>query len=176
MRSIRITRLRILPTKGVFSLAFAIGVGLLFGAFMAISDAYLFQAAVPTSQQELISSSTAAQRIVYFARGAIIDELEFRLILKTAMVWLLATFFGTPRRWFYWLAILTIALVAYPVSHLAYLATLNPTAWTVLRELALHGSAGVLWGYLYWRHGLIAAMAGHVSAHVSLEPLLAVSG
>lgn len=36
----------------------------------------------------------------------------------------------------------------------------------------LHGTAGILWGYLYWRHGLVSAITGHISAHLSLEPLL----
>ncbi|WP_316399143.1 hypothetical protein [Bradyrhizobium sp. 33ap4] len=38
--------------------------------------------------------------------------------------------------------------------------------------MALHGCGGLLWGYLYWRHGLAASIAGHVSAHLSLQPLL----
>ena len=42
------------------------------------------------------------------------------------------------------------------------------TVLTVVREIMLHGFAGILWGYLYWRYGLVAAMIGHISAHVSL--------
>jgi len=160
----------------LLSLAVAIGAGLLFGAFMAISDAYLFRAAVPASLQKLISHSTVVERIAYFTKAVLIDELVFRLVLMTVIVWLLVKFFGAPRGWFYWLAILVAALVANPVFHTAYLATLNVTALTVLRELVLHGAAGVLWGYLYWRHGLIAAIAGHVSAHISLEPLSTALG
>jgi hypothetical protein len=45
---------------------------------------------------------------------------------------------------------------------------------TVVREVALDGTAGVLWGYLYWRHGLGASIAGHLSAHLSLQPLLSL--
>jgi hypothetical protein len=63
--------------------------------------------------------------------------------------------------------------VAYPAFHLDYLQTLTPSALTVLREVMLHG-AGILWGYLYWRYGLVAAITGHISAHLSLEPLLSV--
>jgi hypothetical protein len=38
----------------------------------------------------------------------------------------------------------------------------------------LHGAAGILWGYLSWRLGQIAADVGHVSAHLSLQPLLSL--
>jgi hypothetical protein len=48
------------------------------------------------------------------------------------------------------------------------------TTLTVVREIILHEAAGILWGYLYWRHGLIVAIAGRISAHVSLEPLLSL--
>lgn len=43
------------------------------------------------------------------------------------------------------------------------------TPLLVARELALNGVAGVAFRCLYWRHGLEAAMAGHMSAHVILQ-------
>ena len=39
----------------------------------------------------------------------------------------------------------------------------------VVRALVLNGVAGVAFGYLYWRHGLEAAMLGHMSAHVVMQ-------
>jgi uncharacterized membrane protein YjjP (DUF1212 family) len=39
----------------------------------------------------------------------------------------------------------------------------------VARALALNGLAGVAFGYLYWKHGLEAAIAGHMSAHVVMQ-------
>ena len=43
------------------------------------------------------------------------------------------------------------------------------TPGLVVRALVLNGVAGAAFGYLYWRHGLEAAMAGHMSAHVVLQ-------
>jgi hypothetical protein len=156
---------------GLRSAVIAVVAGLLFGAYMVAADALVFHAVIPGSQAELLLVP-AAQRIVYFARGALIDELEFRLVLMTALVWLFVTLAGSQRQWCYWASILLAALVAYPLAHWAYLAALQPGALAIAREVSLHGAAGALWGYLYWRHGFVAAVLGHVSAHLTLEPLL----
>lgn len=31
---------------------------------------------------------------------------------------------------------------------------------------------GAVWGWLYWRHGFLAALAGHGLSHLLLDPLL----
>jgi hypothetical protein len=78
------------------------------------------------------------------------------------------------RAWCFWTAILVTALLVYPALHQAYLSALVRTPLTVLCEITLHGGAGILWGFLYWRHGLVSAIAGHIGAHISLEPLLSL--
>jgi hypothetical protein len=45
---------------------------------------------------------------------------------------------------------------------------------TLLREVTLHGAAGVLWGWIYWRYGWLSGLTGHLCAHLSLQPLLSV--
>lgn len=42
-------------------------------------------------------------------------------------------------------------------------------AAVVVRALVLNGIAGVAFEYLYWKHGLEAAMVGHMSAHLVLQ-------
>jgi hypothetical protein len=92
------------------------------------------------------------------------------LILLTAIAWILVSLAGL-RVWCFWAAIFLVALVAYPAFHITYLETLQPSTLVVLREILLHGAPGILWGYLYWQHGLLAAMVGHLGAHLSLESL-----
>ena len=139
---------------------------------MAAADALVFRSVIPAAQAELISSFSVVERIVYFVPMAAIDELEFRLIVMSAVAWVFVAVAGS-RAGSYWAAIVVVALVAYPALHPVYLASLAPFApLTISRELLLHGTAGVLWGYLYWRYGLLAAMTGHASAHLSLQPML----
>jgi hypothetical protein len=139
---------------------------------MALADAGPFHSVIPAAQTALHLRYPAMTRIAIFLPGVIFDEFVFRLILVSAIAWGLVTLAGM-HDWCFWTAIIFVALVAYPAFHLDYLQTLTPSALTVLREVMLHG-AGILWGYLYWRYGLVAAITGHISAHLSLEPLLSV--
>jgi hypothetical protein len=83
------------------------------------------------------------ERIAYFTPLAVLDELEFRLVLMSALVWILTAAAG-PRAWCFWAAILFTALLVYPALHQAYLSALEPTLLTVTREIMLHGFAGIL--------------------------------
>jgi hypothetical protein len=165
--------LRILPQGSMLPLGTAVAAGLVFGAYMALADALLFRDIIPVSQTALVSGFSALERIVGFAPLVLMDELEFRLVLVSALVWILGVIAG-KRVWCVPVAIGLSALVAYPALHHAYLASLSFTPLVISREILLHGAAGVLWGTLYWRYGLLAAIAGHMSAHVSLEPLLSL--
>ncbi len=162
----------ILPRQGLRSLAIALIAGLAFGLWMALADAALFAGAVPDVQRLMVAQMSTSERIMWFARGALVDEMIFRLIALTALAWCLALMSGLRGGALAWPAILLTALVVYPLGSWAYLSALEPGALTALRELALHGAAGVLWGWLYWRHGWLSGVTGHIAAHLSLQPLL----
>jgi hypothetical protein len=149
----------------------AAGVGLAVGAYMALADATIFRSVIPPSQTALLAGTTAAERIIAFLPFAVLDELVFRLVLMTALVWIF-TKLSDPRARRYWEAIVIVALIYLPL-HPGYLASLGPiTSMVATRELFLHVFVTALWGYLYWKHGLAASIAGHMAAHLSLQPLL----
>src|SRR5580693_3481625 len=81
--------LRILPHGGAHPLIMAIAAGLACGALMALSDAALFRSIIPSSQTALVTGYTTAARIAYFVPRAVVDEIEFRLLLMSAMILLL---------------------------------------------------------------------------------------
>ena len=161
-----------LPRRGWRSLALAAGLGLAFGTYMAVADRFLFSAGIPQVQQVSLAQIPLAERLLFHARGALLDELAYRLVALTAIACGVATLVRQPARNAVWAAILLTALVVYPLGNWSYFRTLDPSALTVLREMALHGGAGVLWGWLYWRHGWLSGLTGHVSAHLALQPLL----
>ncbi len=165
----------ILPRQGLRSLTLALGAGLAFGAYMALADSTLFAGVVPEVQRQMVAQMPTGDRIAFFARGALLDEVFYRLLGLTAIVWCLARVTLWRGGRLVWPAILLVAFVLYPVGNWAYFAALEPTALTALREVALHGAAGVLWGWLYWRHGWLSAVTGHVSAHLALQPLLSAA-
>jgi hypothetical protein len=68
-------------------------------------------------------------------------------------------------------AVLLMAAVAQGVilaPQLAMPADLTGLTYCALRYVA----PGVLWGWLLWRHGFVAALLGHTLTHPMLDPLL----
>jgi membrane protease YdiL (CAAX protease family) len=107
-------------------------------------------------------------RVLY---GGITEELLLRWGLMTALVWLTWRFLqrrhGPVGTGFFWLAIAASALV-FAAGHL-------PAAWFLLGVLdvpvvafviGVNTSFGLLFGYLYWHHGLESAMIAHAIAHL----------
>ena len=107
-------------------------------------------------------------RVLY---GGITEELLLRWGLMTAMVWLAWRFLqrrmGAPRTVYIWLAIVASALL-FGAGHLPAAALLigELTGETVLFVIGANTAFGVLFGYLFWRYGLEAAMIAHGTAHI----------
>jgi membrane protease YdiL (CAAX protease family) len=110
--------------------------------------------------------------------GGIGEELQLRLFLMTLIVWIMAKFAkSTPSDKTYWIAI-TIAALLFGAGHLPAAAQLWPlTSMVIVRTVVLNAAGGVVFGWLYWRRGLEAAMLGHFSADLVLHVLVpALSG
>ena len=161
---------------GTRSFRIAVIAGLAFGVWMAIADTWLFAGVVPRVQHEMLASMPAFSRIWHFATGSLSDEIWFRLIALTGIAWLIARGTGWRDGRAVWPAILLVAMVLYPLGTWGYFRALDWSGMTVAREVLLHGAAGTLWGWLYWRHGWLAGVTGHVCAHLALQPLLTVWG
>jgi len=108
--------------------------------------------------------------------GGVAEEVAMRLFLMTLLVWISwkvrAAPDGGPTAAGVWIAIVLVAAV-FGLGHLPVTAQImDVTPWVVVRALALNGVGGVLFGWLYWRHGLESAMAAHFSTDVALHVLL----
>ena len=76
---------------------------------------------------------------------------------------------GLPTAGAFWVAIVLVA-VLFGLGHLPATSVITPlTPMVVARALVLNGIAGIAFGYLYWKHGLEAAMIGHMSAHLVMQ-------
>jgi hypothetical protein len=146
-------------------------IGLAFGTYMALADAVLFRNHIPPGQIAIVANVAVWQRIAASFPVVLVDELVYRL----CMVSLLACIFvargrrAAPMASAFWLAIVATATI-YILLHLGIVTGGgNLTLPLAVREIALHVSAGSLWGYLFWRHGLPTAIVAHMSAHVSLQ-------
>jgi hypothetical protein len=136
-------------------------------------DALLFlpavgRAAAPGAHQPPIWAGALAS--LY---GGITEEILLRYGVMSLFAW----FFTRVMRGgaAYWAAIVMSA-VLFGLGHLPATAAVLPlNALVVARAIVLNGIGGVVFGWLYWRLGLEAAMVGHLSAdlvlHVGLEAL-----
>jgi len=108
--------------------------------------------------------------------GGINEELLLRLGLMSILVWLgrfvSKTEDGRPTLAVLWIANI-LAAVLFGLGHLPATAMLVPiTPLVVVRAIALNGLIGIAAGYLYFKHGLEAAMLSHFAADIVLHVLL----
>lgn len=155
---------------GLRSLGVALAAGLALGLWIAVADTWLFAAAVPASQHDLFEATPLAARLLTIALLVVRDEVVLRLFVLGGLVWLFGRRAGAAGQW---LAILLTALIAWPLLSRGYVASLDLSTLTIVREIILHGAAGILWGWLCLRHGWLAGLAGHFSAYFAMVPLLA---
>ncbi|OYW46508.1 MAG: hypothetical protein B7Z08_05535 [Sphingomonadales bacterium 32-68-7] len=150
----------------------ALAVGLAFGAWMAIADTTVFADAVPDTQRIAVAEFSPLERIVAVLPRVILDEIVLRLLCSTGLVALFIKVAGKQNPWSYVAPMILVATVAYPLRDYAYFASLEWSGLTLNREIGLHIMANLLWVWLYWRHGFLAAVTGHCAAHFALQPLL----
>lgn len=140
--------------------------GPLLTAELGDKAAALSQSSQPAAWQGLLASFY----------GGINEELLLRLGLMSILVWagrfVSKTEDGRPTLTVLWIANI-LAAVLFGLGHLPATATLFPiTPLVVLRAIALNGVIGVAAGYLYFKHGLEAAMLSHFTADIVLHVLL----
>lgn len=110
--------------------------------------------------------------------GGITEEILLRLFLMSFLVWLgrfvSRTAEGKPSGMVFWSANI-LAAVLFGLGHLPTTALLIPlTPLVITRAIVLNGLLGIIFGWLYWRHGLESAMISHFSADIVLHVLLAL--
>jgi Type II CAAX prenyl endopeptidase Rce1-like len=110
--------------------------------------------------------------------GGIDEELLLRLGLMSILVWLGSfvskTEEGSPTLAVLWSANI-LAAVLFGLGHLPATAALFPLSpLVILRAVTLNGLLGIAFGYLYFKHGLEAAMLSHFTADIVLHVLLAL--
>ena len=110
--------------------------------------------------------------------GGIAEEILLRLFVMSFFVWLgrfiSKTTEGKPTNAVFWIANI-LAAVLFGLGHLPATALLVPlTSLIITRAIVLNGLLGIVFGWLYWKRGLEAAMLSHFSADLVLHVLLAL--
>jgi membrane protease YdiL (CAAX protease family) len=121
--------------------------------------------------QDLLGSPATAL-IAGLFYGGITEELMVRWGLLSLVAWaavrIARASADPPPRWALWTAIL-LAAVLFGAGHLPATSAIVPlTPVIVTRTIVLNTIAGVVFGWLFWRRSLEAAMIAHASSHVVL--------
>lgn len=102
--------------------------------------------------------------------GGIVEELLLRWGMMSLFVWIAWRLGGGRERvpdWCVWIG-LTLAALLFAAGHLPvlYLLLPDPPSWLFALVIAGNAIPGLLFGWLYWRRGLEAAMIAHALAHL----------
>ncbi|TSB47450.1 CPBP family intramembrane glutamic endopeptidase [Alkalicoccobacillus porphyridii] len=155
---------------GVFNISSLLGV---MGGVIMLTVDFLLQPFLP----EVLYLSDAGSTIDFFdlatrlLYGGIAEELMLRWGVMTLVVFILWKIFqrknAQPSSVIVWSGIILSALL-FGLGH--YGATVAATEMTPIifaRMIFLNGLGGVIYGWLYWRKGLEAAMIAHMATHVT---------
>jgi len=145
--------------------------GLLFGAAM-VGLRFGLLHHLPPDMPALGFRGPTGSLLVSVA-AAIGEEVWFRLGLMTLLVWggsrLLRQTIPHPS--VVW-SIIILTAAAFGMAHLPQLASFDAaTQFSVWGTILGNCAVGTLYGWLYWRHGLLAAMAGHFSVDLVIHVL-----
>lgn len=112
-------------------------------------------------------------RLLY---GGLTEEIIARWGMMSLLVWLALRVLPESDL-AYWIGIAGAALL-FALAHLPMIFALvaAPPAGLILAVIAANALAGAGFGWLFWRHGLEAAMAAHVLAHLVVYVGQALAG
>ena len=129
----------------------------------------------PKHAEDVIQAWRGALASFY---GGIVEEVLYRLLLVSALVWLLARCNRrVARPWMFVLAIVLAALL-FGAGHLsaAHAAGLLGTPLLVARIVLLNAVVAVVFGGLFWKYGLEHAMLAHFCADLMLHVAAPLAG
>ena len=123
----------------------------------------------------LVFEMPLATKLLY---GGIVEELLLRWGLMSLFVWVAWRAGGAARpvpAWALWTGLVASSGL-FAVGHLPVLYFLlpNPPDWFVALAVVANFIPGMLFGWLYWRRGLEAAMMAHALAHLLSTAALAL--
>lgn len=151
--------------------AFAAGSGIVVGAAMLLVDWLAFVPRWPKPLLDLALNTTAWENLTASVYGGVNEEFLMRLFGLSGLAWLFSRIWhmpeGHPTDGVLWLAN-AIAAVLFALGHLPATKAVVGTLSTVLvgRSFVLNVPIALLCGWLFWRHGIEAAVLAHVSADI----------
>ncbi|KMQ49853.1 hypothetical protein CHISP_3206 [Chitinispirillum alkaliphilum] len=151
-----------LPIKPIVQ--YGITGGIITGVLLLLTGA-LYSSLIPMefAQLDEIPQPLLA-RLLY---GGITEEILMRFGLMTLIVWTVSKISRRLDSWIYWAGILTSALL-FAIGHfpIVFQTVENPSNILLSYIVIGNSAGGVIFGWLYWKRGLEAAIIAHMFAHL----------
>src|SRR2546426_886535 len=152
-----------------FGVLVGAGLGVAASALVIVLELVIFRPLIPELAALGVATPARWQGLLASVYGGISEELLTRLFLVSVFAWLLSRVLRGAL--VFWSAIV-LAAVLFGLGHLPATAALLPlTPAVVARAGILNGIAGGVFGWLFWRRGLEAAMVAHFCADLVLHVL-----
>lgn len=132
--------------------------------FVAVLDGWLFRGHLPAAYVDFYRSALLP-RSLDMGLLAALEEVKYRLLVMTGLA-ALASVLGVRLNAVAFTAIILLA----QFINVGALVVADPLYATLRYWLV-----GSVWGWLYWRHGWLSALAGHSICHLVLDPLLLIA-
>lgn len=152
------------------TLARSAGLGLVLGLALAAVDA-LLQPHLGDGWQRLVAAGPpgAAVLLGSMLYGGQAEEVLLRWGVMSLMAWALQSLLGDRRHGIAMVIAVVIAAGLFAAAHPPVLAAqVELTPLVVTRTFLINGVAGLVYGGLFWRRHLEAAMAAHAATHLGL--------
>jgi len=153
-------------------LATVVGIAVALGLAIAALDLAAPRSILLPGFLDGLRETPTLVRIEYYAVRAFGEDVVYRLFLMSLLAAAGAGLWRQRPASVYWLAIIAAQLLNVTLTCWAY-TELTPAMalYTVIRLVL----PGVLWGYLYWRHGFLTATLTHVATHLVYQPLMTLA-
>ncbi|MDC3958084.1 CPBP family intramembrane glutamic endopeptidase [Polyangium jinanense] len=153
----------------------ALGLGALTALVLLVLDHFFAPSMGEATAQKLyiLQDLPLNQKVMNVLHGGINEELIYRWGLASFLAWLIGSVrgkaSGSPPAGTMWAAIVLAALV-FGAAHLPVFVGQSIVALTtpvVVRTVVLNAIAGIVFGWLYFRRSLEAAMLAHAMLHIT---------
>lgn len=143
------------------------------GGIVFSLDHWVFGSVIDGIQEANLASLTASNVIASVLYGGIIEEVMLRLLFMTLIAFCLWKLFARKNdrehipAWVF-AAANVIAALLFAAGHLpaTYMLFGQLTPLILFRCFLLNGGFGLVFGWLYRRHGIVYAMMGHALFHI----------
>jgi len=142
----------------------------------------VIEPAVPAAGARIAAAAALPlwRRVVIIYVAAIGEELVFRLLLLSLVVGLAVRLVrranGMPNRRIVWVAN-GLSAFAFAAVHLPAWSAMGPlSVGLALTVLTLNGVGGVVFGYVFVKHGILAAIWAHAGADCAIQLIGPLTG